>query len=292
MAPLTIPQAFDQLIRGLELTEREQSEATRQSNVLRDKLRASLAISHDFLSGSYRRRTAIRPLKDIDLMLVLDEGKHRSLRAEPPQQMLALVHDALVRAYPNASPPRLQGRSVNIDFRGTDIGYDVVPAFRLGEGGYLIPDRDRGSWIRTDPERHRDACIAANQTAGNMLNPLIKMAKAINTRHHRPLRSFHLEVMAYSAFASRPKSYPDGLRQLFLHLSDRVLQSCPEPAGFGPKIDYGMTSEKRGELRRSLQQWVKTASEALAAAERGDAAGAHGRWSQLFGPVYPAYRAT
>ncbi|PCC74679.1 hypothetical protein NAEX_07776 [Nannocystis exedens] len=51
MASLTVPQAFDQLLRGLELTEREQSEATRQSNALRDKLRASLAISHDFLSG-------------------------------------------------------------------------------------------------------------------------------------------------------------------------------------------------------------------------------------------------
>ncbi|PCC74680.1 hypothetical protein [Nannocystis exedens] len=40
--------------------------------------------------------------------------------------MLALVHDELARAYPNAGPPRLQGRSVNIDFCGTDIGYDVL----------------------------------------------------------------------------------------------------------------------------------------------------------------------
>lgn len=292
MVSLTVPQAFDQLIRGLELTEREQNEATRQSNVVRDNLRASLAIVHDFLSGSYRRRTAIRPLKDIDLVLVLDESKHRSLRSEPPQKTLALVRDALARAYPNAKPPRMQGRSVNIDFRGTDIGYDVVPAFRQAEGGYLIPDRERGSWIRTDPERHRQACIAANQAAGNMLNPLIKMAKAINARHHRPLRSFHLEVMTYSAFAGRPSSYPDGLRRLFEHLADRVLQSCPEPAGLGPRIDQGMTSEARGELRKVLQQWAKTAGEALAAADRGDVAAAHGRWSRLFGPLYPAFRAT
>lgn len=291
MASLTVPQAFDHLIRGFELTEREQNEATRQSNVLRDNLRASLAIVHDFLSGSYRRRTAIRPLKDIDLVLVLDEVKHRALRAEPPQKTLLLVRDALARAYPNASPPRLQARSVNIDFRGTDIGYDVVPAFRHDGGGYLIPDHERGSWIRTDPDRHREACIAANRAAGNMLNALIKMAKAINARHHRPLRSFHLEVMAYSAFPSRPGSYPGGLRQLFVHLSDRVLQSCPEPSGLGPKIDQGMTSENRGELRRILQQWAKCAAEALAAAERGDAAAAHERWSQLFGPAYPAFRA-
>jgi len=291
MAPPSVPQAFDQMIRSLELTEREQSEATRQSNVVRDNLRASVTIVHDFLSGSYRRRTAIRPLKDIDLVLVLDEQKHRALRAAPPQQTLALVRDALARAYPNASPPRLGGRSVNIEFRGTDIGYDVVPAFRHAAGGYLIPDRERGSWIRSDPERHRQACVDANQTAGNMLNALIKLAKSINARHHRPLRSFHLEVMAYSAFQGRPESYPRGLCRLLLHLADRVLQSCPEPAGLGPRIDQGMTSETRGELRRILQGWIAITTEALAAAERGDLALAHTRWSSLFGPLYPAYRA-
>lgn len=290
MPTLTVVQAFDQMRRDLELNDREEVEAKRQSNVLRDNLRSSLAIVHDFLSGSYRRRTAIRPLKDIDLVLVLDEAKHRSLRAEPPQKTLALVRDALARAYPNASPPRVQGRSVNIDFRKTEIGYDVVPAFRHAEGGYLIPDQERGAWIRSDPERHREACIAANHAAGDMLNPLIKMAKAVNVRHHRPLRSFHLEVMAYSAFSGRPESYPRGLWRLLVHLSERVLQGCPEPAGLGPKIDQGMASETRGELRKRLQEWAQLAAEALAAAERGDVAAAHGRWSQLFGPLYPAYR--
>lgn len=292
MAPDNVPQAFDRLIRSLELTKREQGEATRQSNVVRDNLRASLTIVHDFLGGSYRRRTAIRPLKDIDLVLVLDEAKHRSLRAEPPLQTLALVRDALARAYPNASPPRLQARSINIDFRGTDIGYDVVPAFRHDAGGYLIPDRERGAWIRSDPERHRQACVAANHAAGNMLNPLIKLAKSINARYHRPLRSFHLEVMAYGAFQGRPENYPRGLWRLLLYLAERVLQSCPEPAGLGPKIDHGMTTEARGELRKTLQGWAQIAAEALTAGERGDLALAHTRWSYLFGPIYPAYRAS
>lgn len=288
---LTIPQAFDTLIRGLELTEREQQEASRQQNVVRDNLRGALTILHDFLSGSYRRRTAIRPLKDIDLMLVLDPTRHRDLRSEPPQRTLGLVRDALARAYPNAAPPRLQSRSVNIEFRGTDIGYDVVPAFRHDSGGYLIPDADRGSWIRSDPERHRETCVAANQAVAGMLNPLIKLAKAINARLHRPLRSFHLEVMAYTAFQGRPADYPSGLRHLLAHLVDRVQRACPDPAGLGPHIDQGMTSETRGKIIRELQQWLKPADQALDAARRGDIAAAHRAWSSLFGPIYPAFSA-
>ena len=290
-AMLTVPQAFDQLIRGLELTEKEQQEASRQQNVVRDNLRGALTIIHDFLSGSYRRRTAIRPLKDIDLVLVLDATRHRDLRSEPPQKTLGLVRDALARAYPNAAPPRLQSRSVNIEFRGTEIGYDVVPAFRHDGGGYLIPDVDRGSWIRSDPERHREACVAANEATGGMLNPLIKLAKAINARHHRPLRSFHLEVMAYSAFQGRPIDYPNGLRHLLAHLADRVLRACPEPAGLGPNIDQGMTSEERGKICREIQQWMRHADQALDAARRGDVAAAHRSWSSLFGPLYPAFLA-
>lgn len=288
----TVAQIFDQLIHKLELTAREQDEASRQQNVLRDNLRANLAITHDFLSGSYRRRTAIRPLKDIDLVLVLDEVKHRGLRSEPPQTTLALVRKALVHAYPNAAPPREQARSVNIEFRGTEIGYDLVPAFRHADGGYLIPDRERGAWIRSDPERHRQACIAANQSAGNMLNPLIKMAKALNARHHRPLRSFHLEVMAYGAFAGRPAAYDSGLHTLLLHLADRVLQSCPDPAKLGPNIDQGMDSERRAKIRRVLQGWAQTAEQAIRAKERGDHEAAHAAWSSLFGPLYPAFRQT
>lgn len=288
---LTVPQAFDQLVRSLELTPREQEEASRQQNVLRGNLRAGLRVAHDFLSGSYLRRTAIRPLKDIDLVLVLDEAQHRGLRGEPPQRTLALVRDALTRAYPNAAPPRTQARSVNITFTGTDIGYDLVPAFKHADGGFLIPDTERGAWIRSDPTVHRQACIDANQRAGNMLNPLIKMAKSVNARHHRPLRSFHLEVLAYSAFSTRPTGYDAGLHALFLHLADRVLHACPDPARLGPHIDQSMTTAERTAIRRTVQDWARTAEQALRARERKADAAAHIAWSTLFGPLYPASRA-
>jgi tRNA nucleotidyltransferase (CCA-adding enzyme) len=73
----TVPQAFDDFMRGLELTEPEKKGASRQHNDLRGKIREHLGgVLHDIIVGSYARRTAIRSLNDIDLFLVLDSKVH------------------------------------------------------------------------------------------------------------------------------------------------------------------------------------------------------------------------
>ena len=58
----------------------EGAAASKQQNVVRDNLQRHLGgIVRDALSGSYARRTAIRPLHDIDLFVVLDPATHRDV---------------------------------------------------------------------------------------------------------------------------------------------------------------------------------------------------------------------
>lgn len=169
----------------------------------------------DILSSSYSRRTAIRPLNDIDVFVVLNPITHRDCYPPAaPASCLKKIRAALQAAYPNHEV-RLQGRSVHIDFTGTGIGYDVVPAFEERAGGeYKIPDRDRDEWIRTNPEKHKAACIAANDRAGGKLNRLIKAAKRWNQRQpaRAQLRSFHLGV-GPNIDASMPQA-DNGLHRL------------------------------------------------------------------------------
>ena len=142
---LTIPQAFDAFLRNLELTDAEQKKASDQQNALRDNLKKQLGHSIEaHLSGSYSRGTAIRPLNDIDVFVVLDRAQHAvCYPPAPPLTCLQMIEKALKAAYPDHTP-KIQGRSVHIDFTGTGIGYDVVPAFEEPYGGeYKIPDRDR-----------------------------------------------------------------------------------------------------------------------------------------------------
>lgn len=287
---LTVTQAFDKMRQGLELTEAQQQTAAAQQNSVRDALRQQLGgLVRDFLSGSYMRRTAIRPLHDIDLFIVLDPAFHRDVYPGPnstTSACLSKVQGALAKAYPSTPGIKRQDHSVNIEFSGTGIGYDIVPAFENRNGIYMIPDRRRDAWIQTKPEAHREALVAANERAGGKLNPLIKMAKQWKKHHQVPLRSFHLEVMAYGAFSSAPASYPEGVRALFAHLANAVQALCPDPAGVGPHIDTGTTQEERAKARAKLVEAQGAALQAMRFDAAGQTANAHEHWKALFGPMY------
>lgn len=293
----TVAQAFEALRQSLELTDSQREEASRQQNVVRENLRRGLGerVQRDFLTGSYKRRTAIRPLKDIDLFVVLDvpvsgwDGTPKTT----PQQVLSEVQRVLAQAYPTKDKPKLQTRSVNIDFTGTGIGFDVVPAVASNNGGYHIPDRSAGAWIRSDPERHEEVLQKANGNAGGKLNPLVKMLKCWRRVQQPPVSSFHLEVMACRPFTGMfrdpaPADFPSGLVFLFEKLSDAVGSSCVEPAGVGPPVDAGLSAADRERARQMLRGAADLARGAQRFGLACDTAGAHRAWRALLGEFYVA----
>lgn len=248
--------------------------------------------------GSCARRTAIRPLNDVDLFFELDPQAHGARRDGGPNLLLEDVLRALQTSYPSSAPNiRMQGRSVHIDFSSTGIGYDVIPALRADKPGdgkvdiYEIPNRSGNDWIKTSPEAHKQRCIEANEKAGGMLNRLIKAAKHWNRSHRdasgaKPLRSFHLEVMSYEAFESKPDNERVGLLRLFEFLRSRVQSSCPDPAGVGPAIDEDLSRNTRDRARDALSEAARLAGEAIRYDGSGDTKAARARWRSLLGPEF------
>ncbi|MGN6110258.1 MAG: SMODS domain-containing nucleotidyltransferase [Kofleriaceae bacterium] len=291
---MSVASTFQSYLSSLELTARERDDASAQQVALRDQLRIHLAGFVDSrLVGSYRRGTALRPLKDIDVFMVLEERHHRRDLPEAPLRLLQTIERALRASYPSHQP-RIQGRSVNIGFSGTEIDYDIVVAFAPTWTGaadteppyYEIPDRRVSTWIRTNPAKHREACIAANERAGGMLNGLIKAAKHWNRAKGKPLSGFHIEVMSYSAFWSKPDDPRAGLRDLFLHLVNAVQSVCPDPAGLGPAIDANLTSGERTHARNMLRGAVQIAQAAVDVERKGDHDVAIALWRSLLGEVF------
>jgi hypothetical protein len=291
---MSVASTFQLYLSSLELTDRERAEAAAQQVALRDRLRLHLAGFVDSrLVGSYRRGTAIRPLKDIDVFVVLDARQHRRDVPDAPLRLLQTIERALRASYPSHKP-RIQGRSVNIGFSGTEIDYDIVPAFAPTWTGdadteppyYEIPDRRVSTWIRTNPAKHSEACIAANEQAGGMLNGLIKAAKHWNRASGKPLTGFHIEVMSYSAFQWKPDDPRAGLRDLLQHLAHAVQFACLDPAGLGPAIDADLTSQERAHARKLLQGAAQVAQAAVDAERRGDYDAAIALWRSLLGDVF------
>ncbi|QRN96602.1 nucleotidyltransferase [Archangium violaceum] len=289
----SVREALEKFIQSLELTQGQRDEVSRQHTLVRESLRQRLDTKTDFLAGSYSRNTAIRPLHDIDLFVVLGDAVLTSSASSSPGGSLTpdaglkQVRQALHAEWRQKESPTLQQHSVHIGFSKSGVEFDVVPAFEVpNRNAYLIPERHTGQWILTNPRIHQTLSTEANEAAGKKLKPLLKAVKHWNRNHSSsPLRSFHLEVMSYSAFPSPPGDYLEGLEILFSHLSQKVLGTCPDPARLGPDVDARMKPLQKTSAQQVL---ASAAREVRLAREESDSnpPSAHGRLKKLFGEFY------
>jgi hypothetical protein len=289
----TVAQSFEMFMQELELRQGEDSEAKRQERNVFDAMRRHLGPRESILSGSYGRKTAIRPLNDIDLFLIFTMEASGSSRGVRPEEFLKRVKQALEKEF-HGKQARLQNRSVNIEFSGTGIGFDVVPALEdLRQPGiYWIPDVRRGEWIRSNPRKHIEACDAANTGAMQRLKPLIKGIKRWNQLQGKPVPSFLLEVMAYAGIASfRPEPrlsvYAQGMAHLFQFMSERIRADWKDPAELGPSINAGIDEGHLQQGQQRLSGAARKAARALELERVGDMPAANALWRELLGTDYP-----
>jgi len=296
---LTVDQAFRKFKSRLELNQREQDNASKRQQEVRDVLGAKFAIDRSFLTGSYKRHTKTKPLKDIDIFFVLGEAE-RHYRDKSPDKIVDAFYDALAAEYGEAAV-RKQTRSVNVDFGvvidsddNTDyrvVSVDAVPSFAK-DGDYEIPDRDVAKWILTNPETHASKATAAHQAFSSEWKGLVRMVKYWNNNPahgEKPVKpSFLIEVMAleclYGGWGGR---FDYELQAFFETLADRVHEDWPDPAGLGPPVSDAMDAARRERARKLLKEAAAQASKAIDQARRGQNGEALKTWRALFGPKFP-----
>lgn len=291
----TVPQAFAALFSELEITEAEQKKASTQQQSVRTKLRDRLEVEADYLSGSYRRRTQIRPLDDIDLLLVLDaeaygvnEDSFDPDDAGSTSNVLDLVADAIRDAYPTTTEIVRHDRCIQIQFSGTGIGFDIVPAYRFTDDEFWIPDERLGRWIRTNPREVQRLVTARNQDdCGEWFVPLVKLLKAWKDQVEAPVGGFLLEAMAYHALTFTPKNEREGLAYLFEQLAIAIWDEVPDVWPDGEPASAGLTWSTRSQAATLLQRAGRDARKAIEAEEDGRTNEAHRIWRGLLGERYP-----
>lgn len=296
---LTVDQAFRKFKSRLELNQREQDNASKRQQEVRDVLGAKFAIDRSFLTGSYKRHTKTKPLKDIDIFFVLGEAE-RHYRDKSPDKIVDAFYDALAAEYGEAAV-RKQTRSVNVDFGvvidsddNTDyrvVSVDAVPSFAK-DGDYEIPDRDVAKWILTNPETHAAKATAAHQAFSSEWKGLVRMVKYWNNNPahgEKPVKpSFLIEVMAlqclYGGWGGR---FDYEVQAFFETLADRVHEDWPDPAGLGPPVSDAMDASRRERARKLLKEAAAQASKAIDQVRRGQNGEALKTWRTLFGPKFP-----
>ena len=197
---ITVSDAFWKFRGRLETTDTEDATASRRQQKLRGQLDEAFDIITDFLTGAYRRHTKTKPLRDVDIMIVLRDTSYLDMH---PREILEAVRKVLAAHY-GAARVCTDRRAVRVDFgvehvddlTGEVISFDVVPAFEDGDH-YLIPDDHLGIWIPTNPKIHAELATTANKNFDGQWKPLVKMIKKWNQVHGGPVEpGFLIEVMA------------------------------------------------------------------------------------------------
>jgi hypothetical protein len=296
---LTVNEAFRKFKLRLELTDREQTNASQRHTDVREYVATKFAVERDFLTGSYARHTKTKPLKDIDIFFVLGASE-RHYRDKSPSVMIDAVYDALVEKY-GSSACRKQGRSVNIDFGvkpdsedKTDhrvLSIDVVPAFAAGDD-FEIPCTDTGTWIKTNPKIHAEKAVKAHEAYSKEWKGLVRMIKYWNNnpKHgEKPVKpSFLLEVMALDClYGPWGGQFDREVQALFATLADRIGDVWPDPAGLGPAISNGMDEARRRRATTLLLEAGRQATIAIDHVRKGRNGDALKAWRELFGPRFP-----
>jgi len=292
---ISVQEAFIKFKGRLELTQKEREDASRRQTKIREVIRRAFEIERDILTGSYSRHTKTKPLKDVDIFCIFGPGE-ANRRRQSPSDLLDAFRKALVPEYGDGRVS-VHRRSVEVelgvqviedDSREQVMSFDVVPAFSI-EKCYEIPDRQKGTWIKTDPEAHREMVTTANNGFSGQLVPMVKMIKKWNDVNGNPVcPPFLLEVMALQILAP-PFSggYRYEFKSFLATAASRIGEVWKDPAGFGPPVSDQMDSSKIAGARRAFEKAGISVSNALRFERENRGGDALREWRSIFGPLFP-----
>lgn len=242
---IDVERTLRRILAEIEPTRAQKEGAQRSHKHLRallDSGQIGSRIRGSYLSGSYARDTAIRPLDDVDIIFEIEPSGWNSglFRTLPtPDRVLQSFATAIRRRYPSTSVYS-QRRSVRLNLNHLDI--DVVPAIpdRSDPGLILVPDRNSDSWIKSSPLRHSEIASRVNSQREGRFKPLVKLAKFWNSNLPGTTRckSFTIETIATRTFSTIPF---DGLSEGLLLFWDFLAAQFDEPSIVRWPQTFGMS---------------------------------------------------
>lgn len=298
---MELPSYFTQYLRNIQPSRASRERAIQLHTTLRDRLTStdnetfSKWYADSFLYGSYIRNTAIHPIKDVDVCLLLD----LAIDEFTPETVVRRLKNVLEElGYEDKTA--YQRRSIRINMSGTTL--DAVPVVPIeGEEEVLhIPDRKLKEWIHTHPKAHMEAATRINKESGGRYIPLVKIVKAwyrYQAKEKRAIerpkpKGFTLEMLVANYQDPDAPTYAEA----FVYFLQNLIDACGESlkSGVFPQVpDLGLPGEflKVTFEKDEAKLFAEIVEESLTVAKQAMAAETYGEsarlWRKVFGNSFP-----
>lgn len=286
---LTVGQAFVKFLEGITVSDhfRDTVVPARKRSVF-DDLTAAFPASSDLpfwrteLIGSVSKRTAVKPIYDIDLLAVFSDEKDAWKKYKNDSQ--AFLY-RIRRSYDGYRTQQVgaRGQAVRVFYK-TFGHVDVAPVFSDGGGVYSLPS-GAGGWINTAPVAATQWFKKKNADSEFKLSQLVRMLKHWNAAHSSRLSSFHLETMAASTFSSMGPRRRDSLHFFFERANGHL--DVRDPGDQSGALSTYLGTSNRLEVLRSFDRAADQAHRAILAERDGNAEEAMRLWRIVLGPYFP-----
>jgi hypothetical protein len=284
---------FDRI--NLKIDDSERKLIEDKQTELRIALRGKLALKDDFLTGSYRRHTIIKPKKegemfDIDIFVAFDKKEYDEKELKELRSLVASALGEIKKENPKFGIDNINGtqrRSVCVEY-GNNFFIDVVPSIEIEKDRlYKIFDQKTLAPVKSNPKLHAQLLTDANDFTGGKLVPIIKVLKSWKREKCDYMKSFHLESLAVELLGGdKTLSYADGIVKFFSEASTKLKTAClKDPANSVHFIDaYLDTDGTRNQLLNLVDIEKRYANDAVLFERSGDSESALIEWRKIFEP--------
>ncbi|MEV4415592.1 nucleotidyltransferase [Catellatospora sp. NPDC049609] len=295
MAPRSTAESFDEFDASLNLDPLEREQAQRRHQEITEVLTVVGIAKSTFLQGSFARKTMPKPLKDVDMVVLLAEV-YRAPWFGPgrggPAAAMAEIRAAVASRWPNArfDAEKQSPHALQVTFSDCTFTVDLVPAFDDPEGSedVFIADRDLDRWEWSNTRTLRRVVTERNlETLGAFVHQ-VRMGKAFKS--HEPvlekLCGLAVESLWYAAIKKK-MPHATAMVTAFEYAAVAVQGKVLDPTGVDD-LAKDWTPGERHMFSQAFALAAKRGREALRLAADGEHQGAIEIWFALFGEPFPA----
>lgn len=234
-------------------------------------------------AGSVSKHTYVDGLSDVDVLVLVDNSE---LADKTPNEIKEYIKSKLQERLSDIGEIRMGSISVTVKFNdGSEI--QLLPALKKGEG-YKIPSEKGDTWSQvTKPDKFASKLTEVNQSCGQKVVPVIKIAKSIigQLPEDQQLSGYHVESLAIKIFSNYPadasKTPKAMLSYFFEKARDEVRNPIKDSTGQSIHVDDYLGPEdsapriRRGYALQRIYNRMRTA----------DISGNGEEWEKILGDI-------